>query len=326
MSDSSSHTTSHTLSHTSASKVDSSHRGHAQQTLKKPIYCRGVGLHLGVDARLTLLPADVGSGILLQRKDIPEAPPFRLSPESVVSSHLSTVIAPPEHPPSYTISTIEHLMAALHAMEIDNVIIQVEGPEFPILDGCASDYAFLIECAGIVKQNKSRRQIDICRPVEVTTPDGAFARLIPTKGSNLKLSVTIDFPAPVIGKQHYQTTLDRSHFLERIAFCRTFVNYGDIAALKAQGMGMGGSLKNVVVVDGDHVLNPDGLHVQDEFVRHKMIDVIGDLYCSGYRLRGRFEGFKTGHTLNNRLLRALFASQDNWCFSLDKRRVPVNNK
>lgn len=300
-----------------------SQKGHAQRTLRRPIFCKDVGLHTGRHIRMTLLPAAAGTGIQFQRTDIPNTPPFRVNYDAVTHTRLATVIAPSSES-AHTITTIEHLMAALYGMEIDNVLVQLSGPELPVLDGSASAFSFLLSCAGFEEQNTVRHLIDVQRSVEVTGPNGEKACLHPhtnRKNQTLDLSLSIDFPAPAIGRQAYHASLSRSRFLKELAFCRTFVNYDEVATLQKQGMALGGSLHNAIVVDHDVIMNPAGLHHPDEFVRHKVLDALGDLYCSGYRICGCFEGVKTGHALNNRLLHALFSSHDHWRFIPDRRRL-----
>lgn len=206
-------------------------------------------------------------------------------------------------------------MAALHACHVDNLLVQLDGPELPILDGCSASFLFLLDSAGHVRLNAPRRSVEVLRPVHVDGRDGAYARLLPGHSGRLTLNLSIDFPAPAIGQQSYQLRLSRRSFERDVAFCRTFVNHQDIASLQAQGLALGGSLDNALVIQHDHVLNPGGLRCNDECVRHKILDAVGDLYCAGYTLSCHYEGHKTGHALNNRLLRALFASPENWRFS-----------
>lgn len=302
---------------------DAKVKGNAQRTLRHPIFCRGVGLHSGCDVRMTLLPADIGTGIRFQRTDLPNSPPFRVHTGSIIQTRLATVVAPSPKSP-HNVATVEHLMAALYAMEIDNVLVQLSGPEVPILDGSADAFTFLLSSAGFLKQQAVRQLIVPEEIIEVSGSHGEKARLVPHKSQTLDLSLSIDFPAPIIGKQHYRARLCHSLFMKELAFCRTFVNYSDVESLQKQGMARGGSLHNALVVNHDNVINPTGLHTPDEFVRHKALDAIGDLYCSGYRICGRFEAYKTGHALNNRLLRALFASPHRWRFVPDRRRLSAS--
>ncbi|MUG04888.1 UDP-3-O-[3-hydroxymyristoyl] N-acetylglucosamine deacetylase [Bombella sp. ESL0378] len=287
-----------------------------QTTLAHAIHCRGVGLHSGRPVTLRLSPAPADTGLHIQRLDRPDARPFRLTSGCIMSSPLATVAASP-HQSDLHVATIEHLLAALHACKIDNLLIQLDGPELPILDGCAASFIFLLEAAGRTYLNAPRHIIAVRQPISVEGENGAYARLLPHHQNQLHLSLSIDFPAPAIGQQSYALTLDKKHFKRDIAFARTFVNYEDIGRLHAQGLALGGSLENALVIQHDHALNPGGMRHVDECVRHKMLDAIGDLYCTGYSLAARFEAHKTGHSLNNQLLRALFASRDNWQFVKD---------
>lgn len=295
------------------------HNASQQTTLKNPIYCRGIGLHSGAPALLRLLPATADTGITFQRTDIKNSKPFRITPESITPSPLATVATSPIDPSVY-VATIEHLMAALHAAEIDNLLIQLDGAELPILDGCSQDFSFLLQATGRTTLSAPRREIILRKPVRVERENGSFAYITPFNpqaehSHQLRLFVTIDFPAPAIGRQSYDFTLSPDTFRKEIAFCRTFVNYSDIATLQSQGLARGGSLQNALVIDHDHVLNPGGMRCDNECVRHKILDSIGDLYCSGYRIIGQFTGYKTGHALNNQLLRKIFADPNNWSFT-----------
>lgn len=285
-----------------------------QTTLRHPVHCHGIGLHGGRPATLHLLPAAADTGLRLQRLDRPGTPSFRLLPDCIISSPLATVASSPLTP-DLTVATIEHLMATLHACEIDNLLIQIDGPELPILDGCAETFIALLDEAGHENLGVPRRSVEILRPVHVTGRDGAKASLLPGTAGTLELSLSIDFPAPAIGRQTCTLDLSRDSFRNELADCRTFVNHHDVATLQAQGLALGGSLDNALVIQHDRILNPGGLRHENECARHKMLDTVGDLYCAGFRLSGRFEGHRTGHALNNRLLRTLFSSPENWRFS-----------
>jgi UDP-3-O-[3-hydroxymyristoyl] N-acetylglucosamine deacetylase len=208
---------------------------------------------------------------------------------------------------------VEHLMAALSASRIDDVIIEVNAPELPIFDGSASAFLFLIESAGIAEHGGLRESIEVLRPVRVEQ-NGAFAELRPHLhgGSGFEMSLSIEFPAAAIGAQAISLSLTQENFATELAAARTFTLAGEIEALRQAGLAKGGSLANAIVVDGPKVLNPEGLRWSDEFVRHKMLDVVGDLALAGAPLVGRFMGQRTGHALNNLLLRALFADAANY--------------
>ncbi|MCL1515141.1 UDP-3-O-acyl-N-acetylglucosamine deacetylase [Parasaccharibacter sp. TMW2.1890] len=294
---------------------NTAHLQQAQTTLEQAVHCQGWGLHSGRPATVRLVPAAPETGIRLQRLDMADTPAFRLTHDCIISSPLATVAASPLTP-GLTVATIEHLMAALHACEVDNLLIQLDGPELPILDGCSRRFMSLLEEAGRSGQAAPRRSIEVLRPVHVEGRHGAHASLLPAhQADTLDLSVDIDFPAPAIGQQSFQMVLSQETFAQEIAPCRTFVNHQDIDALQAQGLALGGSLDNALVIQHDRVLNPGGLRFDNECVRHKMLDTVGDLYCTGFRLSARFEGHRTGHALNSQLLHALFASTENWRFS-----------
>nr|WP_246384776.1 UDP-3-O-acyl-N-acetylglucosamine deacetylase [Gluconacetobacter asukensis] len=280
-----------------------------QQTLRQSISCVGVGLHTGLRIRLALHPAAENTGIVFRRTDLDGLTiPGRF--DHVVDTRLSTVIGDPANP-ALRVATIEHLMAALSATGIDNVLIDVDGPELPVLDGSAADFVFLLDCAGVAEQAATRAAIDILRPVRVTDGD-AFAELRPAREPGLALTMSIAFPAAAIGEQSFTTRLDRQSFRDQIANCRTFTLRQEIEALHAAGLARGGSLDNAIVVDGATILNPSGLRRPDEFVRHKILDAVGDLYLTGRAINGVFTGHKSGHALNNRLLRTLLADADAW--------------
>ncbi|HXT82291.1 MAG TPA: UDP-3-O-acyl-N-acetylglucosamine deacetylase [Acetobacteraceae bacterium] len=281
-----------------------------QQTLKSPIDCVGVGLHSGRRVRLTLRPAEPGHGIVFRRIDLNRDIPARF--DRVTDGRLATVIGDG----SARVGTIEHLMAALAGAGIDNALIELDGPEVPILDGSAAPLLFLLDCAGIVRQRAPRSAIEICRPVRVREGD-AFAELRPAEtraslGACLDMSVSIDFPAAAIGRQSCSLRLSPASFRQQLAGARTFVLAAEVEQLRASGLALGGSLDNAVVVDGAQVLNPGGLRMENEFACHKLLDAVGDLALAGAPLHGCFIGHKSGHALNNRLLRALFADASAW--------------
>lgn len=281
-----------------------------QRTLAHPISCVGVGLHSGKDVRLTLHPAATGHGVVFRRSDIENSLLIPALYDHVVDTRLSTVIANPEAP-SVRIATIEHLMAALHGSGIDNVMIDVDGPEIPILDGSAAEFVFLIQCAGTTEQHEARERIEILNRVRVEGDNGAFAELRPSR-RGLALAMSIDFGAKAIGRQSYAMPLSESRFRQDVANCRTFIERRDIQHLQEAGLARGGSLDNAIVVDGATIINPAGLRREGEFVRHKLMDAVGDLYLAGHTLQAGFMGHKSGHCLNNRLLRAVFANKTNW--------------
>jgi len=211
------------------------------------------------------------------------------------------------------VGTIEHLMAALAAARVDDVRVEIDAPELPVFDGSAAPFLFLLESAGIAEHGGLRESIEVLRVVRVEH-NGAFAELRPhgAGGSGFELSLAIEFAAPAIGAQALNFTLNAEAFAAELAGARTFTLAGEIEALREAGLAKGGSLANAIVVDGASVLNPEGLRFEDEFVRHKMLDVVGDMALAGAPISGRFVGAKTGHALNNALLRALFADKANY--------------
>lgn len=279
-----------------------------QRTLKSSIDCVGVGLHSGRRVNLALLPADTGTGIVFRRTDLGIDIPARH--DAVIDTRLCTVLAAPDAPHA-RIGTVEHIMAALAACGVDNAIIAVDGPEVPVLDGSAAPFVFLLDCAGIVAQTELRAAIEVHRAVRVSDGD-AFVELRPTTGHGLDLAVSIEFDAQAIGRQTCAMRLSEAGFRQGIAHARTFAMAADIAGLQAAGLALGGSLDNAVVVDDHRVLNPGGLRMADEFVRHKMLDLVGDLALAGAALRARVVAHRPGHALNNRVLRALLADRSAW--------------
>ena len=281
---------------------------HLQSTIRNPTGCTGVGLHGGGTVTLTLRPAAVDSGIVFRRADLGVDVAARF--DRVVDTRLCTVLGHPGRSDA-RVSTVEHVMAALSACGIDNAIVELDGPEVPVLDGSSAPFVFLLDCAGRLEQAAARETIEILKPVRVVQKDG-FAELRPSRASGLSMSMSIEFDAPAIGRQACSMRLGERSFRDELADCRTFTLRREIEAMRAAGLAQGGSLDNAVVVDDDTVLNPAGLRRPDEFVRHKMLDAIGDLALAGRPLRGAFIGHRSGHGLNNRLLRALMADRQAW--------------
>jgi UDP-3-O-[3-hydroxymyristoyl] N-acetylglucosamine deacetylase len=275
-----------------------------QGTLKAAISCVGVGLHTGQRVSLSFQPAPANHGIVFRRSDLGVDIPARF--DRVVDTRLCTVL---EHDDA-RVGTVEHVMAALFGCGIDNAVVELDGPEPPVFDGSAGQFVFLLDCAGRVVQDAPRPVVEILRPVRVSDGDG-FAELRPNP-AGLDLALSIDFAAAAIGRQSLSLRLTPQSFRHELARARTFALAEDIERMRATGLAQGGSLDNAVVVDQARVLNPAGLRVPDEFVRHKLLDAVGDLALAGASLRGRFIAHRSGHTLNNRLLRALFADRAAW--------------
>ncbi len=282
-----------------------------QRTLKRSIGCVGVGLHCGRRVRVTLHPAPPGTGMVFRRVDMAPEPidiPARF--DRVVDTRLCTGLAAPDRPDAQ-VGTVEHLTAALFGCGVDNVLIELDGPEVPILDGSSAPFVFLLDCAGIVEQPAVRAEIEILRPIRVEAAD-AYAELRPSPVRGLGMAMSIAFDAPAIGRQALSLRLTEDAFRHDLARCRTFTLISEVAQLQAMGRAKGGSLDNAIVVDQARVLNPGGLRVPDEFVRHKLLDAVGDLALAGIGIHGRFVAHRSGHTLNNRLLHALFSDPRAW--------------
>jgi UDP-3-O-[3-hydroxymyristoyl] N-acetylglucosamine deacetylase len=278
-----------------------------QQTLKTVIGCRGIGLHSGRRAAVSLLPAPAGKGIVFRRTDT--GAEVRASWINAAESPRCTVLSDGEET---SVGTVEHLMAALAGAQIDNAIVEVDGPEVPIMDGSAAPFLFLIECAGIVEQDAPRRAIEVLKPVSVVA-DGAMAMLSP--GHGFSMSFEIDFESPLIRQQDMSVVVDPETFKSELSRARTFGLLDEVARLREAGLARGGSLDNVLVVSGDRVLNSGGLRYKDEFVRHKMLDAVGDLYLAEAPIIGHFRGVRSGHAHTRRLLAALFADSEAWRYA-----------
>ena len=276
-----------------------------QRTLLREVSTKGAGLHTGDMVRLTLKPAPVNHGIVFKRVDIHGQPEIRPSVDAVVDLIRSTTIAN-----GHTkIHTVEHVLSALTGCGIDNVLVEMDGAEPPILDGSALQFVQLLDRAGFRRQEAPVRYIEILKPIRVEEGDKS-AVLRPCDRYEMRFE--FDFPTPVIGNQVVDFVVDEATFRSDIMAARTFGFAHEVEALRQAGLARGGSLENAVVIDGDEILNPGGLRMEREFVRHKALDAIGDLYVLGAPLLGRYEGVKAGHAINNKLVRALLAQPDAW--------------
>ncbi|MGB5261224.1 MAG: UDP-3-O-acyl-N-acetylglucosamine deacetylase [Gammaproteobacteria bacterium] len=278
-----------------------------QRTLKNVIRATGVGLHTGEKIYLTLRPAPVNTGIVFCRVDLDRPVQIPARPENVGDTRLSTTLMRDD----VRISTVEHLLSAMAGLGIDNAYIDLSAAEVPIMDGSAGPFVFLIQTAGIEEQNAAKRFIRIKRPVQVEDGD-KIARFDPFDG--FKVGFTIEFDHPVFksNTQHAEIDFSTTSFVKEVSRARTFGFMHEIEQLRERKLALGGSLDNAVVLDNFRVLNEDGLRYCDEFVKHKILDVIGDLYLLGRSLIGAFNGYKSGHALNNKLLRALVADTSAW--------------
>jgi len=271
-----------------------------QRTLKTTIKTTGVGLHSGARVDLMLRPAPPDTGIVFHRVDLAVPVDLPADARYVGDTRLSSTL---RHDGT-SISTVEHVMSALAGLGIDNLHIDVAGPEIPIMDGSAAPFVFLLQSAGVVEQDVSKRYLRIVAPVEARDGD-KWARFDPFNG--FKLDFTIDFPHPMFGSENRQVVIDFAEhsYVREVARARTFGFMQDVEAMRAAGLGLGGSLQNAVVLDDVRVLNAEGLRYDNEFVKHKVLDAIGDLYLLGHPLIGQYTAFKSGHGLNNALARAL---------------------
>ena len=279
-----------------------------QRTLKQSIKVTGIGLHSGKKVTLTLRPAPVNTGVIYCRTDLPEVVTFTADPNMIRDTMLCTCMINDD---GVRISTVEHLNSALAGLGIDNIIIEVDAPEIPIMDGSASPFVYLLLDDGIEEQDAAKKFIRIKKPIRVEDGD-KWAEFKPYDG--FKLDFTIDFKHPAIGKDvaHYQLDFSTKAFIQQISRARTFGFMRDIEYLQANGLALGGSLDNAIVLDDYRILNEEGLRFKDELVRHKLLDAIGDLYMAGHNIIGEFTAFKSGHGLNNKLIRAVLADQEAW--------------
>ncbi|MFN3536781.1 MAG: UDP-3-O-acyl-N-acetylglucosamine deacetylase [Brevundimonas sp.] len=280
---------------------------HHESTVNAPAICAGVGVHSGERVRLVIRSAPAGTGVVFVRTDVTDRDNrIPVSGEAVVEARLNTMI---ENAHGVRLSTIEHLMAAFAALGVSNVIVEVDGPELPILDGSALPFVQLLDRAGFRRQQAPVRYIEILEPIVVEEGDKRAA-LLPCDRYEMRFE--IDFDSKVIGNQVVDFVVDEATFRDQIMAARTFGFAHEVEALRRAGLARGGSLENAVVIDGDVILNPGGLRMEREFVKHKALDAIGDLYVLGGPLLGRYEGVKAGHALNNQLVRALLAAPHAW--------------
>lgn len=292
-----------------------------QRTLKNVIRATGVGLHTGDKVYLTLRPAPVDAGIIFRRVDLEPAVEVKAKAENVGDTTLSSTLSDGE----VRISTVEHLLSALAGLGIDNAYVDLSAAEVPIMDGSAGPFVFLIQSAGIVEQEAPKRFIRIKRTVVVEDGD-KWVKFEPFNG--FKVSLTIDFDHPVFKGRSQVSEMDFSttSFVKEVSRARTFGFMSQLEALQANNLALGGSLDNAIVVDDFRILNEDGLRYEDEFVKHKVLDAIGDLYLLGHSLIGAFSGYKSGHGLNNSLLRTLLANEDAWELVTfeDPKQAPIS--
>lgn len=279
-----------------------------QKTISTPITCSGIGLHSGIPVSIKLLPSKTNTGIIFKRVDlIGGGTEIKADWSNISDSRMCTVISANN---GISVATVEHLLAAFYSKQIDNVIVEVNGPEIPAMDGSAAPFIFLIECAGITIQNIRRQYLRICRPVVYKNGE----KEVGLKPANRSLTVEffINFSAPAVGKQSCQFNMHNNEFLNEVSKARTFGFLSDVTALREAGLARGGSLENAIVVDSDRILNDDGLRHDNEFVHHKALDAVGDLYLTGYQIIGYFYGICSSHADTANLLRKVFSDKKNW--------------
>lgn len=298
-----------------------------QVTLKQSIQCIGKGLHTGKPVTLQLLPAPVGTGIQFHRVDV-------CGKENCIPAHYTMVTETRlgttlTNKAGISVATVEHLMAALWGMGIDNVIIEIDGPEVPIMDGSSEPFIFLLECAGLKNQHAERTYLRVLRTIEVHDGESR-AVLSPSEEAMPIIDIGIHFNHPAIKAQHARYDFNAMTFKQQLSRARTFGFAHEVDALRKAGLARGGSLENAIVLDEEAILNPEGLRFADEFIRHKALDCLGDVYLAGHYIKGHFSFYKPGHTINNKLMHALFAHKRNYCLEEEqisppatKRHVPV---
>ncbi|HUG23853.1 UDP-3-O-acyl-N-acetylglucosamine deacetylase [Piscinibacter sp.] len=287
----------------------------AQRTLKSLTRAVGVGVHGGQRVELTLRPAPPDTGIVFRRVDLPTPVDIRVSATAVTDTRLATTLTADGDPGAPAVKTVEHFLSACAGLGIDNLIVDITGEEVPILDGSAASFVFLLQSAGIDLQKAPKRFMRIKKPVEIREGEGAalkWARLEPYEG--YKLTFEIEFHHPAVNQTGQRVVFDMGsgNYKREIARARTFGFTKDVEMMRSRGLGLGGSMDNAIVVDDVKVLNGEGLRYDDEFVKHKILDAIGDMHVAGHPLIGAYTGFKSGHALNNRLLRAVLADETSY--------------
>lgn len=276
-----------------------------QRTIKQEINCRNIGLHSGRKVGMTIKPAGVDEGIVFIRKDLPDSNSIKADFQNVRDTILATTVGLN----GATVSTVEHLLSAFCGMGVDNAVVEVDAPEIPIMDGSALPFVKLLKDVGTDIQNKYKKLLVILKPISVTDGDGK-AMFLPSP--EFKITYDIDFEHPIIGRQTYDMTFSDVVYEREICAARTFGFLKDVEYLQAKGLALGGSLKNAVVLDDQKVINKEGLRCDDEFVKHKILDAIGDLSLLGMPIIGHFIAYKSGHRLNNLLLKELMAHKECW--------------
>ncbi len=298
-----------------------------QRTLQSLTKAVGVGLHSGQRVELTLRPAPINTGIVFRRVDLAHPVDIPVNPGSVCDCRMATTISPDGDPGAPKVNTIEHLMSACAGLGLDNVYIDITAEEVPILDGSSAAFVYLLQSAGIELQNAPKKFLRVLHPIEVREGEGRtlkWARLEPYHGYKLAFEIDFDHPAVDQTGQRVEFDFGIGQYKRDIARARTFGFAKDFEVMRSRGLGLGGSMDNAIVVDDHRVLNHDGLRYDDEFVKHKILDAIGDLYVVGYPLLAAYTAYKSGHAMNNLLLRALLAEEGAWeiVTFADKTKAP----
>ncbi|MCE3255296.1 MAG: lpxC [Rickettsiaceae bacterium] len=281
----------------------------SQKTINKKVSCNGIGLHSGKEVKMSLLPAPENSGIIFRRVDVTDKNNQILANyKNVTTTNLGTTIANSDN---VKVATIEHLMAAIWGCAIDNLIVELNSEEIPIMDGSSAAFIFLIECAGVHAQEEPRKIIEILKTVNVQDGDKSLT-IEPSR--EFSIDLLIDFNHQQLGKQNFDFHSNHTSFKNDISRARTFAFERDIEKMRSMGLALGGSLKNAIVIGENGIINKEGLRYKDEFVRHKMLDFIGDIFLAGGYILGHFKGVKAGHGINNKLLHQLFSDQSAYRF------------
>lgn len=286
-----------------------------QRTLKSLTRAVGVGMHGGRRVELTLMPAPVNTGIVFRRVDLPQSVDIPVHPLAVCDTRMATSLSPDGDPGGPKVNTIEHLLSACAGLGLDNLRVDITAEEVPILDGSAASFVYLLQSAGIALQDAPKRFMRIRQPVEVREGEGRglkWARLEPFDGYTLTFEIDFDHPAVNQTGQQVRFDMGSGQYKREIARARTFGFTKDVEMMRSRGLGLGGSMDNAIVVDDYKVLNAGGLRYDDEFVKHKILDAIGDLHVAGHPLIGAYSAFKSGHALNNKLLRAVLARPESF--------------
>ena len=293
------------------------HNVEYQTTLNTTVICAGVGVHSGARARMIIKPAAVNTGIRFRRTDLEVDTDILARGDHVTEVQLGTTLTNAD---GASVATVEHFLAACAGMGLDNLLVEIDGPEVPIMDGSSAVFCELFHAAGLQQQTALRRRIRVLETIEVE--EGVkWARLSPSTDNILTLKAKIEFETKAIGVQQMAMRLVPGLFARDIAFARTFGFARDVEALKAMGLARGGSLDNAVVIDGDEIINPEGLRSDDEFIRHKLLDAVGDSMLAGAPIAGVYEARQPGHAMNNKLVLALLAHPESWCWETDADHI-----